>query len=79
MGSSASISVCLASAILHQNGRLELPKSGQTESQTEEVLDLINQWAFVGELCIHGNPSGIDNTVATKGKAVLFRLSLIHI
>lgn len=24
-------------------------------------------------MCIHGNPSGVDNTVATGGKAVLFR------
>ena len=36
-------------------------------------LDRINKWAFVGELCIHGNPSGVDNTVATRGKAVLFK------
>ena len=33
----------------------------------------MNRWAFVGELCIHGNPSGVDNTVSTRGKAVLFK------
>lgn len=37
------------------------------------MLEIINYWAFVGELNIHGNPSGVDNTVATRGKAVLFK------
>lgn len=73
LGSSASISVCLAAAVLHQNKRLNVPHAEQSDAGREEVLELINRWAFVGELCIHGNPSGIDNTVATKGKAVLFR------
>lgn len=27
----------------------------------------------MGEMCIHGNPSGVDNTVASGGKAVLFQ------
>jgi mevalonate kinase len=27
----------------------------------------------VGEMCIHGNPSGVDNTVSAGGKAVLFQ------
>lgn len=27
----------------------------------------------MGELCIHGNPSGVDNTVSAGGKAVLFQ------
>jgi len=26
-------------------------------------------------MCIHGNPSGVDNTVATQGKAVMFQRS----
>ena len=33
----------------------------------------INNWAFVGEMCIHGNPSGVDNTVSVQGKAVMFK------
>lgn len=70
LGSSAAISVCISAALLLQAKQLERP--GSKLSQEEEI-NKINQWAFVGELCIHGNPSGVDNTVATRGKAVLFR------
>jgi len=38
-----------------------------------EVLKTINDWAYLGEKCIHGNPSGVDNTVATFGGGVVFR------
>ena len=38
-----------------------------------EVLKTINGWAYLGEKCIHGNPSGVDNTVATFGGGVVFR------
>ena len=65
LGSSAAISVCLAHALLNLN------------SPTQRVHDkrLINQWAFVGELCIHGNPSGIDNAIATYGGLIQFKKS----
>lgn len=36
-------------------------------------MERVNRWAFVSEMCIHGNPSGVDNTVATQGKAVIFQ------
>lgn len=58
LGSSASISVALGHAFL---------KLTQVPSR-----DLINQWAFVGETCMHGTPSGIDNTIATFGGALQF-------
>lgn len=36
-------------------------------------IERINRWAFVYEMFIHGNPSGVDNTVSTQGKAVVFQ------
>jgi mevalonate kinase len=68
LGSSASISVCLAAALLTMGGKIPDPAS-----QEPNVLTTINNWAFLGEKCLHGNPSGVDNTVATFGGGVVFR------
>ncbi|KAI4180813.1 MAG: hypothetical protein L6R41_007004 [Letrouitia leprolyta] len=73
LGSSASICVCLSSAILIQLRIISGPHPDQSREEAELQLEWINRWAFVGEMCIHGNPSGVDNTVATGGKAVVFR------
>ena len=68
LGSSASISVCLATALLKLGGHIPEP-----DIKKEGVLKTINEWAYLGEKCIHGNPSGVDNTVATFGGGVVFR------
>jgi len=68
LGSSASISVCLATALLKLGGYIPCP-----EDAGRGVLKTINEWAYLGEKCIHGNPSGVDNTVATFGGGVVFR------
>lgn len=73
LGSSASIAVCLSAALQLQSGTLAMPFKGMMPHETELQLKRINSWAFVGEMCIHGNPSGVDNTVATGGKAVFFK------
>lgn len=73
LGSSASISVCLATALLLQRNTLGMPDPKHTAEQSHEQLELINRWAFVGEVLMHGNPSGVDNTVSTHGKAVMFQ------
>lgn len=73
LGSSASVSVCIATALLLQCRALSGPHPDQQSAEAEEQLQRINRWAFVGELVIHGNPSGVDNTVATNGHAVLFQ------
>lgn len=39
-------------------------------SWPEEDLKSINKWAYEGERVIHGNPSGVDNSVSTWGKCV---------
>ena len=73
LGSSASISVCLSAAILLQLRTLAGPHPDQPRNEVELQTERINRWAFVGECCIHGNPSGVDNTVSTYGKAVIFK------
>ena len=73
LGSSASISVCLSAALLLQSRALSGPHPDQPFDESKTQIERINRWAFVGELCIHGNPSGVDNTVASGGKAVIFR------
>jgi mevalonate kinase len=73
LGSSASISVCLSVALLLQNRALAGPHPDQPGVEADLQKERINRWAFVGEMCFHGNPSGVDNTVATGGKAVLFK------
>ncbi|QID87346.1 Mevalonate kinase [Saccharomyces pastorianus] len=69
LGSSASISVALALAMAYLGGLIE---SSDLEKLSESDKHLVNQWAFTGEKCIHGTPSGIDNAVATYGNALLF-------
>ncbi|KAF9978063.1 hypothetical protein BGZ73_003803 [Actinomortierella ambigua] len=72
LGSSASYSVCVATALLQINGYLT------PEMDNAVKRDLINQWAFQAERVIHGNPSGIDNTVSTFGGAVAFKKGQIE-
>lgn len=73
LGSSASISVCISAVLLIQSRALAGPHPDQMSHEAEDQLERINRWAFVGELAIHGTPSGVDNTVATNGRAVLFQ------
>lgn len=73
LGSSASIAVCIAAALLLQLGVLAGPHADQPSHEARVQVERINRWAFVQELLIHGTPSGVDNTVASLGKAVLFQ------
>lgn len=59
LGSSAAFSVAIVRALASMH-RLKL-----TNEQ-------VNQYAYEGEKAFHGNPSGLDNTMATYGGAVLF-------
>ncbi|KAF8340619.1 pyridoxal phosphate-dependent transferase [Cantharellus anzutake] len=47
---------------------LEIGSSNLPQAFTDEV----NRWAFVSEKVLHGNPSGVDNSVATYGGALAF-------
>lgn len=72
LGSSASVSVVIATALLILTRQIRRPESGQALDRAS-ILKTINRWAYVGEQCMHGTPSGVDNTVATYGGAVVFQ------
>uniref|UniRef100_A0A8C5LLR4 Mevalonate kinase n=1 Tax=Leptobrachium leishanense TaxID=445787 RepID=A0A8C5LLR4_9ANUR len=69
LGSSAAYSVTVATALLTFCSRISDPRKEKAEMLRwmKDELDLINRWAFQGEKVIHGNPSGVDNAVATWG------------
>ena len=67
LGSSAAYSACLAAGLLELAGLIPTVKEGEV-GYLPDQLDLINKWAFQSEKVIHGNPSGIDNSVSTYGK-----------
>lgn len=60
LGSSAAFCVAMVKALAEEKG-LHLTKKE------------INMHAYNGEKAFHGNPSGIDNTIATHGGVVEFR------
>ncbi|EAQ90572.1 hypothetical protein CHGG_02507 [Chaetomium globosum CBS 148.51] len=73
LGSSATIAVCMSAALLLQLRTLAGPHPDQPADEARMQIERINRWAYVYEMFIHGNPSGVDNTVATQGKAVVFQ------
>lgn len=93
LGSSASFSTCVATALLllHQRATLPpLPEPSRTpdvQSQDpghvhvshagrralpRQIAEEVNHWAFVAEKILHGNPSGVDNSVAVYGGALAY-------
>ncbi|GMM30310.1 mevalonate kinase [Martiniozyma asiatica (nom. inval.)] len=75
LGSSASISVCLASGFAYLGGLIKEATitSDSVIAKDSDDCAFIDAWSFMGEKCIHGNPSGIDNAVAAHGGAVMFQ------
>lgn len=78
LGSSASTAVCLASSLAYLGGLVKSPRYSETDRVAGEDTDadFINSWSLMGEKCFHGNPSGIDNAVATHGGAVMYQRAL---
>ncbi|KAI8460658.1 Cys/Met metabolism PLP-dependent enzyme-domain-containing protein [Phakopsora pachyrhizi] len=70
LGSSASYSVCLVASLLYTHLHLVVPT---TDEIRKENVKIINRWAFLGEKILHGNPSGVDNTVSSFGGAICFK------
>nr|AEM42972.1 mevalonate kinase [Siraitia grosvenorii] len=74
LGSSAAFCVALSAALLALSDSVSVDMVHQGWSSFgEKELDLLNKWAFEGEKIIHGNPSGIDNTVSTYGNMIKFK------
>ncbi|KAJ1558433.1 hypothetical protein HK405_013698, partial [Cladochytrium tenue] len=78
LGSSASYSVCIAAGMLVLGGHLDAradfhhdgaDDEGNGRPATAEAAALVNDWAFVSETVLHGNPSGVDNSVCCFGGA----------
>ncbi|OQR92038.1 mevalonate kinase [Achlya hypogyna] len=61
LGSSAAFCTSVAAALL---------KAIQPHSVD---LDVVNSHAFAAEVLLHDNPSGVDNSVATYGGAIVFK------
>jgi mevalonate kinase len=70
LGSSASLSSCLASVFLILTNCIVLNKDLKF---TNEQLHLINEYTYNIEKLFHGRPSGIDNSVVLNGNYILFK------
>ena len=88
LGSSASYSVCAATASLLVHSRISLSQPPVPSSSDHihvshqgcrtlplAIAEEVNRWAFVGEKILHGNPSGVDNSVSVYGGALCYTRS----
>lgn len=67
LGSSASMNVCLAAALLAVANVIKPEDMTSDKCLTHSQKSQINDLAFIGEKVAHGTPSGVDNFVATFG------------
>jgi len=85
LGSSAAYGVSLVTALLYRyhqvapsaHERLTLHTGEEVRPDTA-TRDLISGWAFTSDQIIHGDASGIDNSICAHGGAITFRASEIR-
>lgn len=76
LGLSASVAVCLSAALATLGQHIAGPETtlhAKAAHKANPAADFVDEWSLVGEKCFHGNPSGIDNAVATYGGAVMYQ------
>ncbi len=52
-------------------GHVHLSHQGR-RAITPDIAEEVNRWAFVAEKVLHGNPSGVDNSVSVFGGALAY-------
>ncbi|KAI9208461.1 ribosomal protein S5 domain 2-type protein [Polychytrium aggregatum] len=71
LGSSASFSVCVSTALLLHYKHMQSFGDFKVKLSLDN-RKVINDWAFLSEKILHGNPSGIDNALCTYGGAQMY-------
>src|SRR5689334_9430991 len=82
LGSSAAFNVAMVTSLLASHLCCHHPDHiapvCKSESLRPTNLESINRWAFLGERLIHGQPSGIDNTISTLGGALAYTNGVVR-
>jgi mevalonate kinase len=55
----------------HDPGHVHVSHEGR-RALPRQVAEEVNHWTFVAEKILHGNPSGVDNSVAVYGGALAY-------
>ncbi|KAF8558217.1 cystathionine beta-lyase [Imleria badia] len=78
LGSSAAFSVCTTTALMLMTGRISPPSPSDSSPGrlSKSLADAVNVYAFLSEKILHGNPSGVDNSVAVYGGGLLYTKSI---
>ncbi|KRX05108.1 Ribosomal protein S5 domain 2-type fold [Pseudocohnilembus persalinus] len=72
LGSSASFNVALSASLFNMIDFLSGEQLKIDQQNFQNFQDLVNKISFDLEKIYHGNPSGIDNYIATYGGLVIF-------
>lgn len=92
LGSSGAFNVALSAALLKFFGRSTAEETTEVHHAAgsargwknivrpiDSSAILLNRWAYAAESIMHGQPSGIDNSISTFGGAVAFQSGTISV